>query len=64
MKNKLDLEEQEIIETFVVGGLKSVKDFGKKLEETKSIARNTFNKNKRVNLRMTERDFDLPTSKV
>jgi predicted DNA binding CopG/RHH family protein len=59
MKNKLDAEEQEILDAFEKGKLKSVKNLDKKLDEAKLTARNTFNKNKRINLRLTERDFRL-----
>jgi len=59
MKNKLDLEEQEILDAFEKGSLKPVKNLEKKLAEAKETARNTFNKNKRINLRLTERDFRL-----
>ena len=59
MKNKLDPEEKEILDAFKRGELKSVPNAEQEIEEAREAARNTFNKNKRVNLRLTERDFQL-----
>ncbi len=59
MKYKLDAEEQEILDAFAQGKLKSSPDAQEEIEIAQQAARNTFNKNKRVNLRLTERDFEL-----
>ncbi len=59
MKYKLDTEEQEILDAFKQGKLKSVPDVQEEIEIARKAARNTFNKTKRVNLRLTERDFEL-----
>ena len=56
MKYKLDREEQEILDAFEQGDLKSVPHAAQEIEEAQEAARNTFNKNKRVNLRLTEGD--------
>lgn len=58
MKYELDPEEREILETFERGELKSGANAEQEIREAREAARNTFNKNKRVNLRLTERDFD------
>ncbi len=57
MKYKLDAEEQEILEAFERGSLKSEPNAEQEIREAREAARNTFNKNRRVNLRLTERDF-------
>ena len=36
----------------------------RELQEARQAARNTFNKTRRVNLRMTERDFNLAHSRA
>ncbi|NQU66240.1 MAG: antitoxin [SAR324 cluster bacterium] len=59
MKNKLDTEEQEILDAFEHGKLKSIPNSQTEIKLAQQAARNTFNKNKRVNLRLTERDFEL-----
>ncbi len=59
MKYKLDAEEQEILEAFERGSLKSEPNAEQEIREAREAARNTFNKNRRVNLRLTERDFLL-----
>ena len=59
MENKLDDYEQEILDAFKQGKLKSTANAKKEILDAKEAAKNTFNKNKRVNLRMTEQDYDL-----
>ena len=59
MKYKLDKEEKEILDAFERDALKSVPNVVQEIEEARQAARNTFNKTKRVNLRLTERDFHL-----
>jgi len=59
MKYKLDQEEKEILEAFERDELKSVPNVVQEIEEARQAARNTFNKTKRVNLRLTERDFHM-----
>ena len=59
MKFKLDKEEKEILDSFELDELKSVPNVVQEIEEARQAARNTFNKIKRVNLRLTERDFHL-----
>ena len=59
MKYELDSEEKEILEAFEAGKLKSLPNAEEEIKEARKAARNTFNKNKRVNLRLTERNFQL-----
>ena len=59
MKNKLDAEEREILDAFEKGELKSVPDLKKVKQDAVQAAKNTFTKSKRVNLRLTEQDFEL-----
>jgi predicted DNA binding CopG/RHH family protein len=59
VKEKLNAEEREILDLFERGELQPVADVERELEATRQAARNTFNKTRRVNLRVTERDFEL-----
>ena len=59
MNEGLDAEEREILERFERGELRSAPGAEREVELARQAARNTFNKTKRVNLRMTERDFNL-----
>ena len=58
MNDRLDREEQEILEAFERGELQRVGDADKEMALARLAAQNTFNKTKRVNLRVTERDFN------
>ncbi len=58
MNYKLDREEQEILEAFERGELKRPDDAEQQIARARLAAQNTFNKTKRVNLRVTERDFN------
>ena len=64
MKYRLDPEEREILESLERDELVSVPDVDKQIEFARQAARNTFKKTKRVNLRMTERDFNLAHSRA
>ena len=64
MKEKLSPEEQEILDRFERGELRPVAGVERELEVAREAARNTFNKTRRVNLRVTERDFDLAHSRA
>ena len=59
MDDRLNTEEREILEHFEGGTLRSVPNVEREIEVARQVARNTFNKTRRVNLRMTERDFNL-----
>lgn len=54
---ELDEEEQKILEEFERGEWKPVKDFAKRKKELMEAARNTSNKTKNINIRLSERDL-------
>ena len=58
----MSVEERDILNRFERGGLRSTPDAEREIEMARRSARNTFNKTKRVNLRVTERDFNLAHS--
>ena len=59
MNGPLSPEEREILEKFERDELKSAPSAEREMEAARQVARNTFNKTRRVNLRVTERDFNL-----
>ena len=59
VKSKMSTEETEILEKFERGELRTVSNAEYELEQARQAARNTVNKTRRVNLRLTERDFSL-----
>ena len=59
MNDKLSVEERDILDRFERGDLASAPGAEREVEVARQAARNTFNKTKRVNLRVTERDFNL-----
>ena len=59
MKYQLTEEELDILERYERGELKPVANMEEEIQWAREAARNTFNKTKRVNLRVTERDFNL-----
>ncbi len=59
MKDVMTGEEREILERFELGELVSSPSAEVEAQVARRAARNTFNKTRRVNLRMTERDFAL-----
>lgn len=52
---ELDPEEQQLLEEFERGEWKSVKDFAKRKAELIQIAKNTSNKTKNINIRLSEK---------
>ena len=54
MKNQLNAEEREILEHFERGELTPASGTQREMEAAQLAARNTFNKTRRVNLRVTE----------
>lgn len=52
---ELDDEEKQILEEIERGEWKPVKDFAKRKKELMQIARNTLNKTRNINLRLSER---------
>ena len=59
MSSKMSTEEREILEKFERGELRTASRVEYEIETARQAARNTFNKTRRVNLRVTERDFSL-----
>ena len=59
MNDELSAEERDVLDRFERDGLRTVPDAEREIEAARQAARNTFNKTKRVNLRVTERDFNL-----
>ncbi|MCG8606834.1 antitoxin [bacterium] len=57
MTDKLDKEERDILESFEKREWKSVPNIDKRKAEIKNYARSTMRKNKRVNIRISERDL-------
>ena len=54
---KLDEEEQEILSAFESGKLKSVPNVKDEIEKHREIAAATFKKDKRINIRIANRDL-------
>lgn len=54
---KLTIEEKEILDSVEKEEWIRVPDFDHKADEIREAARSTLRKDKRVNIRMTERDF-------
>ena len=59
MNGKMSEEERDLLERFERDELPPAPDVDREIEEARRAARITFNKTKRVNLRVTERDFTL-----
>ncbi len=57
MKAKLTKEEQEILDSFEKGEWVPVKNLSKRKKELIAYARNTLRKDKRLNIRISERDL-------
>ena len=58
MKNRLTEEEQEILDSFERGEWIPVRDLSKRKRELIRYARNTLKKDKRLNIRISERDLN------
>ncbi|MBT3341664.1 MAG: antitoxin [Gemmatimonadetes bacterium] len=63
-ETNLTSEERDIIDSFERNEMKGEADAAQELEDAKQAARNTFNKTRRVNLRVTERDYSLAHSRA
>ncbi|MYC67619.1 MAG: hypothetical protein F4X12_14930 [Acidobacteriia bacterium] len=60
----MSADEADILDRFERGDLRSARDVEREVESALESARNTFNKTKRVNLRVTERDFRLAKARA
>ena len=54
---KLDQEEKEIVESFERGEMQPIPDLEREIERYREIARTTFKKDKRVNIRISGKDL-------
>ena len=57
-------EERDILDRFQRDELRSATNAEQEIKAARQAARNTFNKTKRVILRVTERDFNLAHSRA
>lgn len=57
MKTRLSKEEHEILDSFEKGEWVPVKNLSKRRTELMKYARNTLKKDKRLNIRISERDL-------
>jgi len=53
----IDAEEKELMESIEKDDWKPVKDFDAEREKAVKAARNTLKKDKRINLRLTQKDY-------
>jgi len=64
-KTILDQEEKGILDSFDKGEFKSVKNKNAEIAKLRQYAANTLQKNKRINIRLSERDlFGIQTKAV
>lgn len=61
---ELDEEEKQLLEEFERGEWKPVKDFAKAKKEAMEVARNTLNKIKNINIRLSEKDLQKLKAKA
>lgn len=61
---ELDDEEKQLLAEIERGEWKPVKNFAKRKKELMQIARNTLNKTKNINLRISERDLQKLKAKA
>ena len=59
MNGHMDAEERDILDRFEKDELRPAPGAELEMAAARELARNTFSKTKRVNLRVTERDFSL-----
>ena len=57
MKPKLDIEEQDLLDSIDKGEWKPVKNLKQEKEKAVVAARKTLKKDKRINLRISEKDY-------
>ena len=55
---KLDNEELQILQDFERGEFKSIRNFQAEKQELENAARNTLQKDKRINIRISSRDLE------
>ncbi len=57
-KVQLDDEERDILESYERGEWKQVKDVKREIRKLRAYARNTLQKDKRINIRMSSKDLN------
>lgn len=58
MKNKLDREEKEILDAYENDELAEIPDMKTEMKKHIEYAKATFRKNKRINIRISQRDLE------
>lgn len=53
----IDNEERELLQSLESGNWKPIKDLDKEKEKAVTAARNTLKKDKRINLRLSQKDY-------
>lgn len=56
---KLDKYEKEILKSYENGEWQEIDDMANEINKHQEYAEETFKKNKRVNIRLTQKDLDL-----
>ena len=59
MEEKLDKYEEEILQSFANNEWHEVENMNAEIEKHKQYAEETFKKNKRINIRLSQRDINL-----
>jgi len=58
MKNKLDREEKEILEAYENDEFVEIPEMDSKIKRHIEYAKETFRKNKRINIRISQKDLE------
>jgi predicted DNA binding CopG/RHH family protein len=58
VKSKLSHEEKELLNSFEEGEWKSIKNLDSNIKEYSSYARDALKKDKRINIRLNEKDLE------
>ncbi|MCX6791077.1 MAG: hypothetical protein NTV62_02700 [Candidatus Gribaldobacteria bacterium] len=61
---ELDKNEQKVLKDFEAGKLKSIKDVKKETQKYKGYAKQTLNKPKNINIRISSRDLQKIKAKA
>jgi predicted DNA binding CopG/RHH family protein len=55
--NRLTTEEQDLLDSFERGEWRSVENVDREIEHYREVAKNTFRKDKRINIRLSSHDL-------
>jgi predicted DNA binding CopG/RHH family protein len=58
IKSKLSQEEKELLHSFEDGQWKSIENLDNKIRQYSNYARDTLKKDKRINIRLNEKDLE------